>query len=264
MSHAPSPSPPVVLVIAGGDPSGGAGLAADIQTLTALGAHPAPVVAALTVQDTNNVRRLEAVATELVIEQAQCVLQDMPVAAVKLGLLATAATGAAVASLLAQHPVLPLVVDPVLRAGGGAALADDALLDVYRHRLLPLATLATPNGAEARRLGSAGAELHSNAEALLAGGVRNLLITGGDEDTPEVLNTLYARGQTPREFRWPRLPGTYHGSGCTLASAAAALLARGQDLPDAVEGAQRYTWETLKNGWVLGAGQRIPNRGPRP
>ncbi len=257
------PLPPVVLVIAGNDPSGGAGLAADIQAITALGAHPAPVAAALTVQDTRNVSRVVALEPALVAEQARSVLADLPVAAVKLGLLASAAVGHAVAGLLRAHGPVHVVVDPVLKASGGGVLAEEALLEVYLKELFPLATLVTPNADEARRLAPQAADGPHRAQALLATGAGHVLLKGADEATPEVHNSLF--GAAGREdYSWPRLPGVYHGSGCTLASAVAALLARGEPLPAAVREAQRYTWEALKHGWPLGKGRPIPNRQPRP
>ena len=246
--------------MAGNDPSGGAGLAADTQAITALGAHPAPVVTALTVQDTVNAYHVEAVATRLVLAQAETVLQDMPVAAIKLGLLGTAATGKAVARLLRGHPGIPVVLDPVLVAAGGAALAEDALVTVYLEELLRLATVATPNAAECRRLASQATDTAGRAAKLLAHGAEHVLVKGADEATPEVINTLFGRDGIHKTFTWPRLPGNYHGSGCTLASAIAAFLARGHAVPDAVEKAQAYTWETLHQGWRLGKGQMIPNR----
>jgi hydroxymethylpyrimidine/phosphomethylpyrimidine kinase len=156
-----------------------------------------------------------------------------------------------------------LVVDPVLRAGGGAKLAEEALIDVYRRELFPLATLVTPNVAESHRLATGSEDLAACAAAFLATGAGHILIKGADEDTLEVHNALFSQGHERQDFHWPRLPGTYHGSGCTLASAIAALLARGQPLPQAVEAAQRYTWQALKDGWQLGPGQRIPNRWSR-
>lgn len=252
--------PPVVLILAGNDPSGGAGLAADTQAITALGAHPAPVVTSLTVQDTVNAYRVEAVAAEFVAAQAEAVLKDLHVAAIKLGLLANAAIGGTVAKLLRQHSQIPVVLDPVLVAAGGAALAEQELIAVYLEQLLPLATIVTPNAAESRRLAPSAPDAASRAAALLAHGARNVLIKGADENTPEVRNTLFSRGHEPREFTWPRLPGIYHGSGCTLASALAALLAADAPVPDAVEKAQAYTWNALQQGWQLGHGQKIPNR----
>ncbi|MBU6422021.1 MAG: hydroxymethylpyrimidine/phosphomethylpyrimidine kinase [Gammaproteobacteria bacterium] len=256
--------PPVVLVIAGNDPSGGAGLAADMQAITALAAHPAPVVTALTVQDTVNAYQVEAVAAELVRAQAETVLQDMPVAAIKLGLLANAAIGQSVAALLRQHRNIPVVLDPVLVAAGGAPLAEQALVAVYLEQLLPLATVVTPNAVESRRLAPQAEAAAGRAAELLARGAQHVLVKGADENTPDVQNTLFGRDGRPREFTWPRLPGNYHGSGCTLASAIAALIARGYAVPEAVEQAQAYTWKTLQQGWRLGKGQTIPNRRAMP
>lgn len=255
--------PPVLLVIAGNDPSGGAGIAADIQAATALGVHPAPVVAALTVQDTRDVSRVAAMDPELVSEQAERVFEDMPVAAVKLGLLASADVGRAVATSLRRHPGLPLVVDPVLKASGGSSLAEESLLQVYLEELFPLATLITPNAVESRRLAPAAHDIAAQARVLLKTGAAHVLITGADEPTPEVHNTLFSADGSREQFTWPRLPGVYHGSGCTLASAVAALLARGETPHVAVREAQRYTWEALKRGWPLGHGQIIPNRQTR-
>lgn len=252
--------PPVVLVIAGNDPSGGAGIAADIQAITAAGAHPAPVVAALTVQDSREVRSVQAVEPSYVAGQARAVLEDMSVAAVKLGLLASASVGEAVAGLLKQYPSVPVVIDPVLAASGGGQLADDALLHVYLETLFPLATLVTPNAAESRQLAPAAADPPARAQALLATGARYVLVKGGDEDTPEVRNHLLGPQGFHRESIWPRLPHAYHGSGCTLASAIAARLALGQEVPDAVQDAQRYTFEALQRGWRPGQGQHLPRR----
>ncbi|HEY1773388.1 MAG TPA: hydroxymethylpyrimidine/phosphomethylpyrimidine kinase [Gammaproteobacteria bacterium] len=254
--------PPVVLLIAGNDPSGGAGLAADIQAVTAVGAHPTPVVTALTVQDSRNVHRVQAVAAEWVSEQARVVLTDMPVAAIKLGLLSNAATGRAVAALLREHARIPVVVDPVLTASGGTVLADEALLDVYLKDIFPLATLITPNAAESRRFVPQARDVAGRAAALLQTGARHVLIKGGDEQSPEVHNHLFGPSGLHEETTWPRLPGDFHGSGCTLASAIAARLALGADLSDAVREGLRYTWEALARAWPLGHGGRIPARQP--
>lgn len=259
-----STPPPVVLIIAGNDPSGGAGLAADMQAVTALGAHPAPVVSAITVQDTVNATRVEAIQPQLIVQQAEAVLADMPVAAIKLGLLANAGIGRAVAQLLRSHAGIPVVLDPVLIAGGGAALAEEALISVYLETLLPLAAIVTPNAYESRRLAPEGKNAAARAAALLARNCRHVLVKGADEDTADVRNVLFSHDGGQRSFSWPRLPGKYHGSGCTLASAIAALLARGYAPLEAVEAAQRYTWETLKQGWRLGKGQVIPNRQVKP
>ena len=255
-----SPNPPVVLILAGNDPSGGAGLAADIQAVTVLGAHPAPVVTALTVQDTRNAHSVQPVEASFVIAQAEAVLADLPVAAIKLGLLGTAAIGHAVADLLMRHPALPVVIDPVLYAAGGAALAESALIQVYLDRLVPCATLLTPNADEARRLVPDGTDPTSRGRALLARGARWVLVKGGDEPTPEVDDLLLGAEGTTRAFRSPRLVGQFHGSGCTLAAAIAARLAHGDAVPEACAHAERQVHQWLAAGWQLGGGQRIPAR----
>ncbi|HEX7030304.1 MAG TPA: hydroxymethylpyrimidine/phosphomethylpyrimidine kinase [Gammaproteobacteria bacterium] len=253
-------SPPVVLVIAGNDPSGGAGIAADIQAITRLGAHPAPVIAALTVQDTVNAYAVESVDADFVADQAGKVLDDLPVRAIKLGLLGSAANGEAVAALLARHPGIPVVVDPVLVAAGGAQLAEEELLAVYRERILPLATLLTPNALELRRLAPDLPDTRARAFALLDRGASWVLAKGGDENTPAVENFLFNRDGERQAWKTERLGGEHHGSGCTLAAGIAAQLARGEPVPRAIELAQRFTFSALANGWTLGRGQRIPNR----
>ena len=245
-------APPNVLAFAASDPTGGAGIQADVLTLAGLGCHPLTVLTALTVQDTHGVQRLQAVDAELVAEQANCLRAELPVAAFKLGVLGSAANAAVVADMLSARARVPVVLDPVLASGRGDALADGALLEALRARLAPLATVITPNSLEARALGG--------VDALLALGCRYVLVTGTHADTPEVVNTLHDARGVVREDRWPRLPASYHGSGCTLASAIAARLALGDAVPEAVRAAQDYTWHTLKRGFKPGSGQYLPRR----
>ena len=247
-----SSSPPVVLSFAASDPTGGAGLQADILTIAALGCHPVSVLTALTVQDTSGVAGVHAIEAGWIVQQARRLLADFRVAAFKTGVLASPENVRAIAALLSEYPEVPLVVDPVLASGRGDALASDAGLLALKEKIIPLATVATPNRIEAQRLGG--------ARELLALGCRFVLVTGTHADTPEVINTLYDAGGVAREDRWPRLPGSYHGSGCTLASAIAASLAKGSDVNEAVGIAQEYTWKSLAAGFRPGAGQSIPNR----
>ncbi len=255
--------PPIVLIIAGNDPSGGAGIAADIQAVTALGAHPAPVLTTLTVQDTRNAYEVEPVAPDFVARQAGAVLDDMPVAAIKLGLLGSAEIGQAVAGVLDAHPEVPVVLDPVLVAAGGARLAEEALVQVLLERLMPLSTLVTPNADEARGLAPDAPDAAARAAVMQAAGCPWVLHKGADEDTPAVHNSLFGPDRFREDFRWNRLEGQYHGSGCTLAAAIAALLSRQMSVPEAVRDGQDYTWRALQNGWRLGKGQSIPDRRPQ-
>jgi len=247
-----SSSPPFVLTFAASDPTGGAGLQADLLTLAALGCHPLSVVTALTVQDTRGVASIDAVDAALVERQAAALLAELKVAAFKLGVLGSEANARAVAAIVARHPRVPLVVDPVLASGRGDALASDALIAALLEAIMPRATLATPNSVEARRLGG--------ERALLDRGCRYVLVTGTHEKTNDVVNTLYDASGKLREDRWPRLPGSYHGSGCTLASACAANLARGLAIGDAVRAAQEFTWQSLSAGFRPADGQFIPWR----
>ena len=244
--------PPIVLTFAASDPTGGAGLQADILTLASLGCHPLSVVTALTVQDTRGVEDLLAVESDLVARQARCVLAETPVAAFKLGVLGSPANAATIARILDEHPQVPVVLDPVLASGRGDALASAETVAALRTLLLPRTTVLTPNSLEARALGG--------VEAVLALGCKYVLVTGTHADTPDVVNTLHGRERVLREDRWPRLKGTYHGSGCTLASALAAGLARGLAVPEAAREAQEFTWNTLAAGFRPGSGQHLPDR----
>lgn len=246
------PAPPNVLAFAASDPTGGAGVQADILTLAALGCHPLSVLTALSVQDTHGVRRLQAVDAALVDEQAQCLLAELPVAAFKIGVVASAANARAIAAVLAAHPRIPVVLDPVLASGRGDALADAEVSAALGAQLLPRTTVLTPNTAEAMALGG--------VAACLARGCRYVLLTGTHAATPEVVNTLHDADGVVREDRWPRLDASYHGSGCTLASAIAARLALGDAVPEAVRAAQDYTWRALERGFKPGSGQHLPRR----
>ncbi|WP_134478121.1 bifunctional hydroxymethylpyrimidine kinase/phosphomethylpyrimidine kinase, partial [Pseudomonas aeruginosa] len=221
-------SRPVVLCLSGHDPSGGAGLQADIEALLAQGCHAAPAVTALTVQDTVNVSDFRVLDREWVLAQANAVLADLPVAAVKLGMLGSLEMVDTVAEILAAHPHLPVVCDPVLRAGGGGALGKGDVGFAMRERLLPRATIATPNLPEARLLADLPEGSADQCAERLLEHCEHLLITGGHGDESEVHNRLYSRDGSRRTFTCQRLPGSYHGSGCTLASALAGRIALGQ------------------------------------
>ena len=256
--------PPIVLSFAASDPTGGAGLQADLLTIASLGCHPASVLTALTAQDTRGVEALIAVEQGWVERQARCVLADLPVAAFKIGVLGSAANAAVIAAILAEYPQAPVVLDPVLASGRGDELAGAEIVAAMRDALFAHTTVLTPNSLEARRLTVAGSDeapaLEECARRLLALGCKHVLITGTHEPGVQVVNTLYGARGVLRQDRWPRLPGSFHGSGCTLAAAIAALLARGMDLEPAVREAQAYTWQALSTALQAGHGQSLPNR----
>jgi hydroxymethylpyrimidine/phosphomethylpyrimidine kinase len=258
--------PPIVLVFAASDPSGGAGLQADIMTLTSMGCHPLSVVTAITIQDTTGVDDVSAIDAEWVADQARCVLEDMPVAAFKIGVLGSVETIAAIAEVVSDYPEIPLVLDPVLASGRGDELASEEMVVALRELLVPQTTIITPNSLEARRLAADEGndeddpDLAECAQRLIASGCEYVLVTGTHENTPQVVNTLYGQEGVLRSDNWQRLPGSYHGSGCTLASAIAATIANGLPIGDAVKDAQEYTWQTLKAAFRPGMGQHIPDR----
>src|SRR6202795_1756827 len=218
--------PPLVMTFAASDPSGGAGIQADILTLASMGCHPLSVLTAITVQHTRGVE--------------------------------------AVSEILSGYPDVPLVLDPVLASGRGDELANDEMLHAMRELLLPQTTILTPNSLEARRLADTDDEdeplLSVCAQRLIEIGCEFVLITGTHEPTLQVVNTLYGKNGVVRTDTWQRLPGTYHGSGCTLASAIAAMLANGLELPEAVREAQDYTWHALQKAYRPGMGQFLPDR----
>ncbi|WP_232504413.1 bifunctional hydroxymethylpyrimidine kinase/phosphomethylpyrimidine kinase [Sulfuricella denitrificans] len=260
-------TPPIVLAFSASDPSGGAGLQADILTLSSMGCHPLSVVTAITVQDTLGVEDVMAMEAEWVADQARCVLEDMPVGVFKVGLIGSVENVAAIAEVVADYPDIPLILDPVLASGRGDELAGDDILTALLEMLIPQTTLLTPNSMEARRIaqlddddGDAEPDLAECARRIIEMGCEFVLITGTHENTPQVVNTLYGESGVLRSDSWQRLPGSYHGSGCTLASAIAASIAQGLDIPEAVKEAQEFTWQALKAGFHPGMGQYIPDR----
>jgi len=259
------PSPPQVLVFAASDPSSGAGIQADLLTLASLGCHPLTALTALTVQDTTGVQSVHPVAAELLEQQARTVLEDMPVVAFKIGVLGSVENVVTVAEILSDYPEIPLVFDPVLASGRGDELSGEEIISAMRELLLPQTTLLTPNAPEARRLAESDDDdgepsIEVCARRLIEMGAQYVLITGTHENTAQVINTLYGPEGVIRRDEWERLPGSYHGSGCTLASAIAGCIAGGASIEDAVRDAQDYTWQTLKNGFRGGMGQYIPDR----
>jgi hydroxymethylpyrimidine/phosphomethylpyrimidine kinase len=258
--------PPLVLVFAATDPSGGAGLQADIMALSSMGCHPLSVVTAVTIQDTMGVDDISPIEAEWVADQARCVLEDMPVAAFKIGLLGNIEQIAAIAEVVSDYPEVPLVLDPVLASGRGDELVTEEMVVALRELLIPQTTILTPNSLEVRRLAAEEGEdadaldLAECAKRIIASGCEYVLVTGTHENTTEVVNTLYSQNGVVRSDSWQRLPGVYHGSGCTLASAITATIANGLEVSDAVKDAQEYTWQTLKAAFRPGMGQYIPDR----
>ncbi|MBK1874125.1 hydroxymethylpyrimidine/phosphomethylpyrimidine kinase [Marinobacter sp. 1-3A] len=242
------------------DPSGGAGIQADIQAITSLGCHPLPVLTCLTVQDTRNVYGAEAVNPELIREQLRCIAEDAPIHAVKTGALGNSAVVDVLVEFLEKHPDIPVITDPVIKAAGGGDLADDELLATMKERLFPLAEMITPNGIELALLG----ECDDPAEAarkLLSKGCASVLATGGHGTGVHITNTLYNHAPKPMSWDVERIGGEYHGTGCTLAAAIAAGRALGLSPRAAISQAQNYVHRTILHALEVGRGQPVPDRG---
>lgn len=251
---------PVVMTFAGNDPSGGAGLQADIETMASMGCHTAPVVTALTVQDTQDVKTFATIDAPLLIQQARAVLEDMMVSVFKLGMLGSVEVVEAVHSILIDYPDVPVIFDPVLSSGAGTSLVDDNMLDAMSNLLFPSTTVLTPNTLEAQCLAPEADTVDACAQVIQELGCEYVLITGTHGNSRDVTNRLYGDHRLLETYSWPRLPESYHGSGCTLSAAIAGLLAHGHEPFTAIYEAQEYTWEALRQGYRIGMGQYIPNR----
>jgi hydroxymethylpyrimidine/phosphomethylpyrimidine kinase len=252
-----SPSRGRVLIIAGSDSGGGAGIQADIKTVTALGGYAATAITAVTVQNTLGVTGVHAVPLDVVEAQARAVLSDIGADALKTGMLGDAATVELVARLLDESAV-PAVVDPVMVAKGGAPLLSADAVAAVRERLIPRAALLTPNAPEAEALTGVAVtstdDLRRAGEALLALGAKAVLMKGGHVPGERVVDLLMTPdGETA--FEADRLETRHtHGTGCTLASACATGLAQGLTLTDAAARAWAYVQEAMLRAPGLGAG----------
>ena len=257
---------PNVMTFSATDATSGAGLQADVLTIASLRCNPLSIVTGVSVQDTIGVKGLTAINAELVNDQTRTILEDMEISAFKCGLLGSVENIRIIAEILEDYPEIPLIIDPVLASGRGDDLVNAEIMKAMLELLFPKSYLITPNSHEARRMAIEGNENFEDlsidlcADRLKLLGCKNILITGADEKTEKVINTLYEKSGTVNPFHWDRLPEVYHGSGCTLASAVSAYLALGFNLKTAVEEAQIYTWESLKNASKPGKGQYIPDR----
>jgi len=217
------------------------------------------------VQDTVGVQSVHPLDVDWVVDQARCVLEDMPVAAFKIGVMGSADIIAGIAEVVSDYPEVPLILDPVLASGRGDELANETMLSAMRDLLIPQTTVLTPNSLELRRIAQSDSDedelsLEACSVRLLEMGCEYVLVTGTHENTEQVVNILYSREGLVRSDSWKRLSGSYHGSGCTLAAAISAAIANGLDVPEAARDAQEFTWQTLNCAYRPGMGQMIPDR----
>ena len=253
--------PPVVLTIAGFDPSSGAGITADIKTIAAHSCYGVACISALTVQSTSGVRRMEPVAAALVAETLEELAADMEIGVVKIGMLGTAKIVKAVVDFLERQRVPYVVLDPVLKSSSGTELLDAAGEKLMRDRLLALATVTTPNLDEAARLVGGPVrnpeEMKTAAAKLHGMGAKNVVITGGHLDKAiDLLSFTNSRGAIEQEvFKAERQRSkSTHGTGCAFSTAMACHLALGRGLPEAVLLAKAYVGAAISNAQPLGRG----------
>jgi hydroxymethylpyrimidine/phosphomethylpyrimidine kinase len=251
---------PIALTIAGSDPSGGAGIQADLKTFTVLGVYGASVITALTAQSTRGVSGICPVAPDFVAQQLAAVAGDLSVGAVKTGMLNEPDTVRVVAQGLRRHALQPLVVDPVMVATSGDLLMAEGMVAALRDELIPLADLLTPNLPEAARLlerplATDEAEMTAQAKALLALGCKAVVVKGGHGSGAEAVDIFMERGGQSLRLALARIdtPNT-HGTGCTFSAAVAAYLARGESLSASVAAAKRFVHQALQSGAALGIG----------
>lgn len=250
---------PIALTIAGSDPSGGAGLQADLKTFEQFRVFGTSVVTLITAQNTVGVQRVQVLAPELVGEQLASVLADVPPAAVKIGALGSAAMIRHVAGLVREHALRPLVIDPVMRSKHGHPLLPDDAVTALRDDLLPLATCITPNSYEAEALLGESLrfpqDLGRAAERLLELGCEAVLVKGGQRGEGDQAIDVLATADGATSFVSPRLnTHALHGTGCTLSAGITADLAHGKPLVDAVRSAKDYLYEAMRHAPGLGQG----------
>ncbi len=249
---------PVVLTIAGSDSSAGAGIQADLKAISATGGYGATVITAITAQNTRGVTRALELEPALIRDQIAAVFDDLPVAAVKSGMLASSRVIETVAEALAGHPAPPYVLDPVMVSKSGFPLLEPAAVDALRRLLLPLATLVTPNVHEAAALTGRPVRTPADAEAaarrLVDAGAAAVLVKGGHLEISPATDVLVTSAGA-RHFPGEHLDARHtHGTGCTYSAAIATLLAHGRPLVDAIAVAKRYLTEAIRDGLPIGAG----------
>jgi hydroxymethylpyrimidine/phosphomethylpyrimidine kinase len=251
---------PIILTVTHHDPSGSAGLTADTETAVSLGCHCASVVSAISVGDTREFAGVAPVDESLLVEQARAVLEDMPVAAIKIGYLGSVENVRALHSVLRDYPQIPLVIDPDATLADKESLLAPPLWHAMLTLLMPLATLTCPNRREARAMAGEADVLDAQAQELLESGCRYLLLTGVPACDQQFENRLYDERGLVRQFHWQCLPPAAYGTCGTLTTAIACHIAHGLPIIEAVARSQQFTWNAIADSRRLGMGRPVPNR----
>ncbi len=245
-----------VLVLSGLDPCGGAGISADIETINQFGVTPLPIATTLTVQNTQSVKSTQAVDEKLIVEQFNYLKEDIDFSVVKIGLLSSDAQIQTITALLKTCEAPIIVLDPIVSSSTDQQLLDAQALQSLKQTLLPMVSVLTPNVAELKALSS----IDHEQQAIESLPCEWVLLTTTDVSGDEIEHRLYHQGQCVERFTYVKLPGNYHGSGCTLSSAISALLASGVDVEIACKRALDYTYQSLLNAKSIGKMQYHPNR----
>lgn len=251
---------PIVMSLSSHDPSGSAGIQADIETTASLGCHCTPIITAISAKDTQSIKDICPTETGLLIEQARAILEDMPVKAIKLGLLGSVENIEAIHTILHDYPHLPVVLEPVTSELDHELFNAPAIIHATQTLLLPRTTVATPDIAEALELAQQADTLDACAQEILETGCQYVLISGTRRSNTDYESCLYSANFPTKHYHWPRIPQIGHGCGATLAASIASYLAHNLRIEDAIEQGQQFTWNALASSRQLGMGKRVPNR----
>jgi hydroxymethylpyrimidine/phosphomethylpyrimidine kinase len=256
----------LILTFGVADPVGAIGIQADLATFSAMGCHGLPIITALLISDTARIDNIQAIDVDWMADQARMILEDMPVAAFKVGAVGSIDNIPAIAEIVSDYPDIPLILDPFSTALPNQDGDDDSNLIAMRELLIPQTTLMLASAVELNRLAETWREpaphdaLQSDAMRIIEMGCEYLFVTGVPGATHEVVNTLFDDSGVIRRDSWQRLPGSFSGAGSTLSAAICAMLANELDISEAVSRAQDFTLAALAHAQRLGMGKLIPNR----
>ena len=245
-----------VLLFSGLDPSGAAGVVADIETINQFGLTSLPIITTLTVQNSQEIKVVETTSQTLIEAQFQALTEDIAFQTIKIGLLGSLGQVKTIIKLLNTKPELSIILDPIITSGNDEVLLDEDVINVMRNELIPLVTILTPNLAELSYL----APNLDEQSAVSSLDCPWILVTTADSSEVEIEHRLYHHSKLVGQFPYKKLPGKYHGSGCTLTSAISALIASGVPVKIACKRALDYTYQTLLSAKKLGKMQYHPNR----
>lgn len=262
----PNQTSPLVLTFNASDPVGAVGLQADLAAFAAMGCHGLSIITSILIGDTTQTEDIQAIDADCVADQARVVLEDMPVAAFKIGALGSVENVSAIAEIVADYPDVPLILDPFLSALPDQGMESEDLLSALRELLIPQTTLLLISTVELTRFAETWREASSedllaqDAMQLIEFGCEYVLVTGTPTDVHDVANTLFGETGVLRQDNWQRVSGSFAGAGSTLSATIAALLANGLDVPEAVFEAQEFTIASIVNSQRLGMGKLVPDR----